>query len=94
MSNPSDKASRRTFPVPEVPHGGLTLYEAKDPETKYPPIRESRPPNTAPNGLVILIGNKFGSEVNWVAIDLGRDAVGLDHFISPTQQLHVTMALQ
>jgi hypothetical protein len=47
-----------------------------------------------PNALVILIGNKFGSEVNWVAIDLGRDAVGLDHFISPTQQLHVTMALQ
>ena len=37
---------------------------------------------------------KFSGEVNWVEIDLGKDAVNLDHLISPEQRLHVAMALQ
>ena len=40
---------------PDRPHVGLTTYDAKDPDTKYPPIRELRPPAGAPNVLVILI---------------------------------------
>jgi len=39
-------------------------------------------------------GPKFTGEVNWVEIDLGRDAVNLDHLISPEQRLQVAMAIQ
>jgi arylsulfatase len=34
---------------------GLTTYDAKDPDTKYPPIRDLRPPEGAPNILIVLI---------------------------------------
>jgi arylsulfatase A-like enzyme len=33
----------------------LTTYDAKDPDTKYPPIEQLRPPEGAPNILVILL---------------------------------------
>ena len=39
-------------------------------------------------------GAKFSGEVNWVEIDLGKDAVDLDHLISPEERLHVAMAIQ
>ena len=39
-------------------------------------------------------GTKFSGEVNWVEIDLGKDAVDLDHLISPEERLHVAMAIQ
>ena len=47
--------SRAVLPIPDVPHVGLTTYDAKDPDTSYPPIRDIRPPAGAPNVLVILI---------------------------------------
>ncbi|HEV7759372.1 MAG TPA: arylsulfatase [Acidimicrobiales bacterium] len=34
---------------------GLTTYDAKDPETAYPPIEPLRPPAGAPNVLIVLI---------------------------------------
>ena len=34
---------------------GLTTYDAKDPDTKFPPIRQLRPPAGAPNVLIVLI---------------------------------------
>ena len=34
---------------------GLTTYDAKDPNTKYPPIVPLRPPTGAPNVLIVLI---------------------------------------
>jgi arylsulfatase len=37
---------------------------------------------------------KFSGEVNWVEIDLGKDAEDLDHLISPVERLHLAMALQ
>jgi arylsulfatase len=37
---------------------------------------------------------KFSGEVNWVEIDLGKDAVDLDHLISPEERLRVAMAIQ
>jgi arylsulfatase A-like enzyme len=46
---------RTVLPIPDQPHVGLTTYDAKDPESKYPPIRELRPPAGAPNVLIILI---------------------------------------
>lgn len=51
----SDNLPRHTLPIPELPYAGLTTYDAKDPDTKYPPIRELRPPKGAPNVLVILL---------------------------------------
>ena len=47
--------SRTILPIPDVPHIGLTTYDAKDPDTSYPPIRDVRPPQDAPNVLVVLI---------------------------------------
>jgi len=37
---------------------------------------------------------KFSGEVNWVEIDLGKDAIDLDHLISPEERLRVAMAIQ
>jgi hypothetical protein len=50
-----DKIQRSILPIPEVKHVGLTTYDAKDPETRFPPIQEIRPPEGAPNVLVILL---------------------------------------
>ena len=50
-----DKVERTILPIPDVPHVGLTTYDAKDPDTKYRPIRDLRPPEGAPNVLIILL---------------------------------------
>jgi len=58
----SDKIKREVLPIPDIPHVGLTTYDAKDPETKFPPIRDIRPPAGAPNVLIVLIDDAgFGS---------------------------------
>jgi Sulfatase len=46
---------RGTLPLPDRPHVGLVTYDAKDPNTGYPPIEPVRPPKGAPNVLVILL---------------------------------------
>ncbi|MCW2712401.1 MAG: arylsulfatase, partial [Marmoricola sp.] len=46
---------RSTLPIPDRPHVGLVTYDAKDPNTKFPPIEPLRPPEGAPNVLVILL---------------------------------------
>ena len=57
-----DKTQRQVLPIPDRQHVGLTTYDAKDPETKYPPIRDIRPPAGAPNVLIVLIDDAgFGS---------------------------------
>ena len=55
MSKPDDKMQRTVLPIPDITPIGLTTYDAKDPETKYPPIHPLRPPQGAPNVLVVLI---------------------------------------
>jgi arylsulfatase len=37
---------------------------------------------------------KFTGEVNWVAIDIGEEAVDLDHLITPEERLKLAMAIQ
>ena len=60
--NPIDSMSRSGLPIPSRPRTGLITYDAKDPDTKYPPIEQLRPPKGAPNILVILIDDAgFGS---------------------------------
>ena len=53
--NPNDSIQRNILPIPDRKHIGLTTYDAKDPNTKYPPIEPLRPPKGAPNVLIILI---------------------------------------
>ena len=53
---------RDVLPIPDRPDRGLTTYDAKDPESSFPPIEPLRPPDGAPNVLVILIDDTgFGS---------------------------------
>jgi arylsulfatase A-like enzyme len=46
---------RSILPIPDAQHVGLTTYDAKDPDTKFPPIEPLRPPNGAPNVLIVLL---------------------------------------
>ena len=46
---------RGALPIPDISPVGLTTYDAKDPDTSYPPIVPLRPPAGAPNVLVVLI---------------------------------------
>ena len=50
-----DTIQRSILPIPDAQHVGVTTYDAKDPDTKFPPIEPLRPPKGAPNVLVILI---------------------------------------
>ena len=54
MSN-QDKVQRQILPIPDRPHTGLITYDAKDPDTSFPPIEPLRPPEGAPNVLVVLL---------------------------------------
>jgi len=57
-----DNVQRSVLPIPDPPRSGLILYDAKDPENKYPAITQLRPPKGAPNVLLILIDDAgFGS---------------------------------
>src|SRR5258708_4788083 len=61
MSN-QDNIQRTVLPIPDQPRSGLITYDAKDPDTKFPPITQLRPPKGAPNVLIVLIDDAgFGS---------------------------------
>ncbi len=50
-----DHHARTMLPVPDRPRPGLTTYDAKDPDTSYPPIEPLLPPEGAPNVLIVLL---------------------------------------
>ena len=50
-----DRHSRAILPIPDQVAVGLMTYDAKDPETSFPPIDPLSPPAGAPNVLVILL---------------------------------------
>ena len=57
-----DDIQRNVLPIPDRPRTGLITYDANDPETKFPPIPQLRPPKGAPNVLIVLIDDAgFGS---------------------------------
>ena len=73
----SSELSRSVLPIPERPHVGLTTYDAKDPDTSFPPIEPLLPPEGAPNVLVILlddVGFGASSAFGGPARDAGRRA--------------------
>src|SRR5215203_3456036 len=51
----SDNLPRTTLPIADPPRTGLITYDAKDPDTVYPPIEQLRPPKGAPNVLIVLL---------------------------------------
>ena len=55
MSDQPDSMPRHILPIPDRPRTGLITYDAKDPDTKFPPISQLRPPKGAPNVLIILL---------------------------------------
>jgi arylsulfatase A-like enzyme len=46
---------RGVLPIPDEPYVGAVTYDATDPDTSFPPIRQIRPPAGAPNVVVILL---------------------------------------
>lgn len=100
---PEPRLAREYLPIPDPKHVGLTTYDAKDPNTKYPPITELRPPKGAPNVLIVLIddvgfgaSSAFGGPCHTpVAERLAGDGVKLNRFhttalCSPTRQAMLT----
>ena len=62
---------REVLPIPNEAYAGPVVYDAKDPAAVFPPIAEIRPPQGAPNVLVVLIddvgfgaSSAFGGPVN------------------------------
>jgi arylsulfatase A-like enzyme len=56
---PKDRAH---LPMPNTVRANLITYDAKNPDTKFPPIEQLRPPKGAPNVLIVLIDDAgFGS---------------------------------
>lgn len=55
MANDKADVRRDILPIPDTQHVGLTTYDAKDPDTTYPPITMLRPPEGAPNVLIVLL---------------------------------------
>jgi arylsulfatase A-like enzyme len=54
--------TRDVLPIPDRPYGGMLPLDAKDPEATFPPIEPLRPPDGAPNVLIVLIDDAgFGS---------------------------------
>ena len=50
-----DRHARTMLPIPDRPSPGLTTYDAKDPDTTFPPIEPLVPPAGAPNVLIVLL---------------------------------------
>ncbi|TGD88232.1 arylsulfatase [Mycolicibacterium sp. CH28] len=97
------RVRRDVLPIPDTQHVGLTTYDAKDPDTSYPPITTLRPPQGAPNVLVVLIddvgfaaSSAFGGPCNTpVAERLAGNGLKLNRFhttalCSPTRQALLT----
>jgi hypothetical protein len=62
---------REVLPIPDRVSPGLTMFDAKDPANSFPPIEPLRPPEGAPNVLLVLLddvgfaaGSAFGGPVH------------------------------
>jgi arylsulfatase len=53
MTTRRDTMQRTILPIPHRPYHGTVLYDAKDPESKFPSIKPLR--RGGPNVLIILL---------------------------------------
>ncbi len=94
---------RQILPIPDIQPVGLTTYDAKDPDTKYPPIVPLRPPKGAPNVLIILLddvgfgaSSAFGGPIHTpIAEKLAKNGLKYNRFhttalCSPTRAALLT----
>ena len=51
----TEDLDRSILPIPAKPYEKELPFDAKDPAAKFPPIEPLRPPESAPNVLVILL---------------------------------------
>ena len=92
------KSTASSCPSTTQQHVGITTYDAKDPDTSFPPITEPRPPAGAPNVLIVLLddigfgaSSAFGGAVNTPTADrLAAGGIKLSRFhttalCAPTQ---------
>ena len=99
----SPQPRRDVLPIPDRTPIGLTTYDAKDPATSFPPIAPLRPPEGAPNVLIVLLddtgfaaSSAFGGPVDTpVAERLAADGLKYNRFhttalCSPTRQALLT----
>lgn len=98
-----DNIKRQILPIPDIKPVGLTTYDAKDPDTQYPPIVPLRPPTGAPNVIVILLddvgfgaSSAFGGPINTpIAEKLAKNGLKYNRFhttalCSPTRAALLT----
>ena len=99
----AESSGREVLPIPDRQPTGLTTYDAKDPDTSFPPIEPLRPPAGAPNVLIVLLddvgfgaSSAFGGPINTrtAGIDLDEAAEDVDHLISPEERYRIVMARQ
>jgi arylsulfatase A-like enzyme len=50
-----DQMTRDHLPIPDQPYSGPVFEDAKDPDATFPPIEPLRPPDGAPNVLIVLL---------------------------------------
>ncbi|HVH12982.1 MAG TPA: arylsulfatase [Longimicrobium sp.] len=55
MIDSSVPIQRHVLPIPDQPPTAPITFDARDPETRYPPITPLRPPRGAPNVLLVLL---------------------------------------
>jgi arylsulfatase A-like enzyme len=51
----SKHVQRDILLIPDKPYSGLVAYDARDPDSKFPAIEPLRPPQGAPNVLIVLL---------------------------------------
>jgi arylsulfatase A-like enzyme len=98
-----DKIQRTILPIPDRSYVGLTTYDAKDPDTKFPPIEPLRPPEGAPNVLIVLLddvgfaaSSAFGGVISTPTAErLAQSGLKFNRFhttalCSPTRQALLT----
>lgn len=94
---------RHILPIPDKHFVGATTYDAKDPDTKFPPIEPLRPPQNAPNVLIVLLddvgfgaSSAFGGPVRMPTAErLANNGLKYNRFhttalCSPTRQALLT----
>lgn len=103
QQHPVAPVRRDSLPIPDPQHVGLTTFDARDPDTAYPPIVPLRPPAGAPNVLIVLIddvgfaaSSAFGGPCDTPTADrLAANGLRLTRFhttalCSPTRQALLT----
>ena len=98
-----DTIQRSILPIPDKQYVGVTTYDAKDPDTKFPPITPLRPPKGAPNVLIVLLddvgfaaSSAFGGVINTPTAErLAKNGLKFNRFhttalCSPTRQALLT----